>query len=96
MSGRVINKTYFHFSRLGITLKAFGTLPERYVEKILPISPYTLRTYGLSKDFELASFNFSSNLFSQSDESELFPVKPSILRMLASALDGRTYYFLEL
>ena len=37
--GLVMVNTSFHFYRFGMILQAFGILPERYVAKILPISP---------------------------------------------------------
>jgi hypothetical protein len=96
LSGRVIISTYFHFSKLGMTLKARGTFPDRYVANILPISPYTLLTSGLSKDLLLAYFSFSSNLFSQSSAKLLLPVNPRMFRILNYASVAPWPYFFEL
>ncbi len=82
--GCVSYNTYRHLSKFGITLKALGTFPLRYVEKIRPIYPNTLRTSGLSIDLEFTSFNFSYNFFSQ-DYSPMFPsFKPKRFNMFIS------------
>jgi len=58
-SGLVISRIYFHYWMLGITLNAFGSFPDLYLERIYPISLYTNKIFGsFSKFFCLSSSCF--------------------------------------
>jgi hypothetical protein len=67
-----------------MTLNAFGTFPLRYVEKILPISPYTLLTSGLSIDFELTYLSLSSSFLSHAYYPIFSSLRPKMFKIFIS------------